>query len=124
MCVTSPQPCTFDQLLLRADALAASGRRSLLGITGAPGAGKSTLAAGLADALGADRAVVVPMDGFHLDQRVLDRWARADRKGAPDTFDADGWTADELVLVQSHLRDRGNRYEVLHRFNLSTDSRD
>lgn len=41
-----------------------------------------------------------------------------------DTIDADGWTADELVLVQSHLRDRGNRYEVLHRFNLSTDSRD
>ena len=93
MCVTSPQPCTFDQLLLRADALAASGRRSLLGITGAPGAGKSTLAAGLADALGADRAVVVPMDGFHLDQRVLERLGRADRKGAPDTFDATGYVA-------------------------------
>ncbi|MFZ2480889.1 MAG: nucleoside/nucleotide kinase family protein, partial [Propioniciclava sp.] len=91
--MTSPQPCTFDQLLLRADALAASGRRSLLGITGAPGAGKSTLAAGLADALGADRAVVVPMDGFHLDQRVLERLGRADRKGAPDTFDATGYVA-------------------------------
>ncbi|NLE18504.1 MAG: RNA 2',3'-cyclic phosphodiesterase [Propioniciclava sp.] len=41
-----------------------------------------------------------------------------------DTFDADGWTADEFVLIQSHLRDRGNRYEVLHRFALSTGSRD
>lgn len=41
-----------------------------------------------------------------------------------DTFDADGWVADELALVQSHLADRGNRYEVLERFPLPTVSRD
>lgn len=41
-----------------------------------------------------------------------------------DTFDADGWVADELVLVQSHLADRQNRYEVLHRFGLPPASRD
>lgn len=35
-----------------------------------------------------------------------------------DAFDGDGWVAGELVLVQSHLHDRGNRYEVLHRFAL------
>ena len=35
----------------------------LLGITGAPGVGKSTVAALLARSWG---AVVVPMDGFHL----------------------------------------------------------
>lgn len=88
-----PRTCTLAQLIDRAATLATSGSRTLLGITGAPGAGKSTLASALALALGPKRAVVVPMDGFHLDQRVLDRWGRADRKGAPDTFDADGFVA-------------------------------
>ncbi len=41
-----------------------------------------------------------------------------------DTFDGDGWVADELVLVQSHLADRGNRHEVLDRWVLPTGSRD
>ncbi|PWK71226.1 pantothenate kinase [Streptomyces sp. CG 926] len=79
--------------LVRARALAASGGRRVLGIAGPPGAGKSTLAARLADALGPERAVVVPMDGFHLAQAELDRLGRADRKGAPDTFDAAGYVA-------------------------------
>ncbi|MCX4807945.1 nucleoside/nucleotide kinase family protein [Streptomyces sp. NBC_01214] len=77
----------------RARALATAGERRVLGIAGPPGAGKSTLAARLADALGPERAVVVPMDGFHLAQAVLDRLGRADRKGAPDTFDAAGYVA-------------------------------
>lgn len=114
------------------------GARLLLGLAGAPGAGKSTLAAALVAALaaptaaptvapehppaaashgrdpcgsdGADdlpdpddrcgeprpapvRAVVVPMDGFHLADAELVRLGRRDRKGAPDTFDADGYVA-------------------------------
>lgn len=69
-----------------------AGRRCLLGIAGAPGAGKSTLAAALAAAW-PDEAVVVPMDGFHLAQAELERLGRADRKGAPDTFDATGFIA-------------------------------
>ncbi|MEU3316934.1 nucleoside/nucleotide kinase family protein [Streptomyces sp. NPDC006662] len=77
----------------RARELAASGERRLLGITGPPGAGKSTLAARIAEALGPERAVVVPMDGFHLAQAVLEGTGRADRKGAPDTFDAAGYVA-------------------------------
>lgn len=64
--------------------------RRILGITGCPGSGKSTLAARLAAAYG-DTAVVVPMDGFHLAQRELHRLGRGDRKGAPDTFDVDGF---------------------------------
>ncbi|MEN0130653.1 MAG: nucleoside/nucleotide kinase family protein [Brevundimonas sp.] len=76
----------------RALALAGSGRRTILGIAGAPGSGKSTMAAAVAAALGS-RAVVVPMDGFHLAQSELERIGRADRKGAPDTFDADGFVA-------------------------------
>jgi len=78
-------------LLARAAALAADGRR-LLGLAGPPGAGKSTLAAAVVGALG-DRAVLVPMDGFHLAQAELERLGRADRKGAPDTFDAVGFVA-------------------------------
>ncbi|WP_267242222.1 nucleoside/nucleotide kinase family protein [Streptomyces sp. PR69] len=79
-------------LVDRARALAAGGRRRLLGIAGAPGAGKSTLAGQIADALGG-LAVLVPMDGFHLARAELDRLGRAARKGAPDTFDTAGYTA-------------------------------
>jgi pantothenate kinase len=62
----------------------------LLGICGPPGAGKSTLAEKLVKALGKE-AVYVGMDGFHLAQAELERLDRADRKGAPDTFDAAGY---------------------------------
>lgn len=73
----------------RAAALAARGR-AVLGIAGAPGAGTSTLGAALVEAL-PDLAVLVPMDGFHLADRELDRLGRRHRKGAPDTFDAAGY---------------------------------
>ena len=78
-------------LTTRAAALATAGR-ALLGITGPPGAGKSTLAAELAAALG-PTAALVPMDGFHLAQSELERLGRHDRKGAVDTFDAAGFVA-------------------------------
>jgi pantothenate kinase len=50
------------------------------------------VAAAVATALG-DLAIIVPMDGFHLANQELVRLGRADRKGAPDTFDADGFVA-------------------------------
>lgn len=76
----------------RARALVVPGERRILGITGPPGGGKSTLAGWLATAL-APAAVVVPMDGFHLSNAELLRLGRRDRKGAPDTFDAAGYVA-------------------------------
>ena len=79
-------------VLQRAQALLASGQRRILGIAAAPGAGKSTLAEDLLQALG-DQAQVVPMDGFHLANSELQRLGRAGRKGAPDTFDAAGYVA-------------------------------
>ncbi|MYY03779.1 MULTISPECIES: nucleoside/nucleotide kinase family protein [unclassified Streptomyces] len=79
-------------LTARARRLALAGDRRLLGIAGPPGAGKSTLAKRLVDALG-PLAVLVPMDGFHLAQSELERLGRAGRKGAPDTFDAAGYVA-------------------------------
>ncbi len=64
--------------------------RTVVGIVGAPGAGKSTLAAQLVDRLGAE-AALLPMDGFHLPQRRLVELGRRDRMGAPDTFDIPGF---------------------------------
>jgi pantothenate kinase len=82
----------LDDLIAAAARLAAGPRRRILGITGAPGAGKSTLAAKLVAALDG-RAVVVGMDGFHYANAELARLGRAERKGAPDTFDAAGYVA-------------------------------
>lgn len=67
-------------------------RRYMLGIVGAPGAGKSTLANYLTNELGTS-AALVPMDGFHLANSVLEALGRRNRKGAPDTFDAAGYVA-------------------------------
>lgn len=86
---TTPPELRIRDLPARARALLGPERR-VIGITGAPGSGKSTVAASLAAALGED-AVVVPMDGFHLDDAELRRLGRADRKGAPDTFDVAGY---------------------------------
>ena len=73
----------------------------MLGITGAPGAGKSTLATALAGALGQDVAVV-GMDGYHLADAELRRLDRLDRKGAPDTFDSFGYAALLQRLRERH----------------------
>src|SRR5262245_56549906 len=89
-----------------------AGGRIIVGITGAPGAGKSTLAQAVAKRF--ERAAVcVPMDGFHLSNVELVRLGLADRKGAPETFDAWGFVhlmrrvraADELVYAP--MFDRG-----------------
>jgi pantothenate kinase len=64
--------------------------RYVLGLTGAPGAGKSMLAGALAAAYGVP---VVPMDGFHRTNAELEAMGRLDAKGAPDTFDAEAYAA-------------------------------
>lgn len=64
--------------------------RFIAALAGPPAAGKSTLAADLVARLGAG-AKVVPMDGFHYDDAVLLARGARGRKGAPDTFDAQGF---------------------------------
>lgn len=79
--------------------------RYLVALAGPPGAGKSTLAADLVTALGKG-AKAVPMDGFHYDDAVLIARGARDRKGAPDTFDVQGFlhllrrlrTEDEVAI--------------------------
>lgn len=81
-----------QSLVDRASGLLTRPGRQVLGVTGAPGAGKSTLTASLLTALGPD-AGHLPMDGFHLADVQLDRLGLRDRKGAPETFDVDGYAA-------------------------------
>jgi pantothenate kinase len=108
-----PVTMRLDHLVQRAEALAAAGPRRTLGITGPPGAGKSTLADAIVRRLG-QQARYVPMDGFHLANAELERLGRRDRKGAADTFDAAGYLAllrrlrtlsDEVVYAPRFHRD-------------------
>lgn len=95
-----------DQLVTRALRLIERGTRTVLGITGAPGAGKSTVAAQLVDRLGAARATLVAMDGFHLDDEILRAQGSLDRKGALDTFDGEGYAALLERLAAAHPAER------------------
>jgi pantothenate kinase len=89
-----------ETLVARARKFAWRRRRTILGIVGPPGGGKSTLAQTVVTAVGS-AAVLVPMDGFHLAQAELVRLGRRHRMGAPDTFDALGY-----IALLRRLRDR------------------
>ncbi len=73
----------------------AAGGRAIIGVAGIPGAGKSTLARAVVDELEAagTPAAYLPMDGFHLSAADLALRGLAERKGAPETFDVDGYAA-------------------------------
>ena len=72
---------------------AARARRFVVAIAGPPGSGKSTLAARLHEVLPENSSVVVPMDGFHFDDVILNQRGLRPRKGAPETFDYAGFEA-------------------------------
>ena len=84
-------------LLDLADALVPARGRALLGVAGLPGSGKTTFAldlvAALAERHGSGHVGHVPMDGFHLADAQLERLGLLDVKGAPETFDAEGYAA-------------------------------
>ena len=72
---------------------AAGAQRFVVAIAGPPGSGKSTLAQRLNVVLPEDASAVVPMDGFHFDDVVLESRGLRPRKGAPETFDYAGFAA-------------------------------
>jgi len=91
---------TLPLLVELARELAQKHDRTLLGVTGAPGAGKSTVTAAIVNALGPELAVIAPMDGFHMQNSKLHKLNRRDRKGAPDTFEVDAY-ADLLARLKN-----------------------
>jgi len=103
---TQPDLTELTERVLRLSAERA-GARVLIGIAGVPGAGKTTLAErlrqALAERVGDELVAHVPMDGFHLADVTLDRLGVRGRKGAPDTFDALGYAA--LLHRLRHCRD-------------------
>lgn len=97
-------------LIERVERLLARGGR-VLGIAGAPGAGKSTLAEAVVAHFG-EVAQLLPMDGFHLANEELARLGRTERKGAPDTFDVDGYVA---ALQRARAREHDVLVPRFHR---------
>ena len=71
---------------------ASASSRVIIGIVGKPGVGKSTLSKFLLKEMDPTLVSVVPMDGFHLSNKVLKALGRSERKGAQDTFDVEGFT--------------------------------
>ena len=105
----APIPPVPASHLAHVQALLTGGaRRVVIGLVGAPGAGKSTLAQSLLAAF-AEVAQVVPMDGYHLANVELARLGRAGRKGAPDTFDSAGY-----VNLLRRIREQGPDDEIVY----------
>lgn len=99
----------------RVEAVSASGTRKLVAIAGPPASGKSRLARTLVEELvrRGHHAVNVPMDGFHLDNAILEERGLLARKGAPETFDAQGFVhamrrlkSEEEVTLPTFDRER------------------
>ncbi|MEO9683891.1 MAG: AAA family ATPase [Tateyamaria sp.] len=84
---------TLDDVTAQILAQPLTPHRRIVAIAGPPASGKSTVAEALAKRLTAqgEDAFVVPMDGYHLDDRLLHLDGTQNRKGAPHTFDADGF---------------------------------
>jgi pantothenate kinase len=84
----------YEKLVHRIDAL--PGARIIIAVAGPPGSGKSTLAEKLVQSLNVTKsgsAAIIPMDGFHYDDSVLQLAGLLNRKGAPETFDTGGFAS-------------------------------
>ncbi|UXM93644.1 nucleoside/nucleotide kinase family protein [Paenarthrobacter sp. JL.01a] len=93
---------------------ALSGNRLIVGLAGPPGAGKSTIAEGLRRHLGRECAIV-PMDGFHLANAIIEGTELRERKGAIDTFDVGGYLS---LLARLRLNEEDVIYAPTYRRGL------
>ena len=102
----TPSPEDTDKLGSAILERAQGSNRFIVAIAGPPAAGKSTLAQTLRERLSeqGEQVVVVGMDGFHFDNAVLQEKGLLARKGAPETFDFDGFRV-ALERIQAADRD-------------------
>jgi len=93
--------------------LGSQNTRSIIGIVGKPGAGKSTVVEEIQKRFNPHEVSIIPMDGFHLSNEELISLGRRDRKGAPDTFDVAGFTS---LLKEVKLNHQGDhKFPIFHR---------
>jgi pantothenate kinase len=103
-----------DQALARANEITKkTDKRVIIGVVGKPGAGKSSLTSYLIDNLPKNSVSLVPMDGYHLSNQQLSRLDLANKKGAFNTFDADGYIA--LLKRINNEFDKDIYFPVFHR---------
>jgi pantothenate kinase len=87
--------------------------RSLIGIVGKPGAGKSTVVEQIENKFSSSKVSIIPMDGFHLSNEELIALGRRNRKGAPDTFDVEGFIS--LIKKVKHEPQVDHKFPIFHR---------
>ena len=78
--------------------LASTRDRIAIAIAGPPGSGKSHMAAAICTHLG-EASCTIPMDGFHLDNSVLEERGLLQIKGAAETFDRQGFATLAAALI-------------------------
>ncbi|NVO57366.1 hypothetical protein HW561_16345 [Rhodobacteraceae bacterium B1Z28] len=104
--MTHPQNTVVLEELAAEIAARATTSRIIVAIAGAPGSGKSTSAELLQTDLQKvhnQEVQIVPMDGFHFDDAILAQLGRGQRKGAPDTFDVEGFEVTLNRLATTYL---------------------
>ena len=103
------------QLLVEeiASLLQGSKPRTMIGIVGKPGAGKSTVVTEIQKQFSTEEVAIIPMDGYHLSNEELIRLGRRERKGAPDTFDVEGFIS--LITRVRNEIDKDHTFHIFHR---------
>ena len=93
--------------------LESQGPRSIIGIVGKPGAGKSTVVLEIEKKFTPNDVSIIPMDGYHLSNEALIELGRRDRKGAPDTFDTAAFVS--LITKVKNNPQSDHRFPIFHR---------
>lgn len=103
------------QLLVEeiASLLQGSKPRTMIGIVGKPGAGKSTVVTEIQKQFSAEEVAIIPMDGYHFSNEELIKLGRRERKGAPDTFDVEGFIS--LITRVKNEIDKEHTFPIFHR---------